>query len=362
MVAEYWNRIQGSLLQYCEKHLEVRLTKKLEQFILILEVVRIEKFVRTPYDQWMGRKELDRRPIARAFIAKCFFQFHTNELLIEALKMQPGLRELCGFESIYRIPSASTFSRAFAQFARDGLGDRVHKYLTETHIGGQIVMHISRDSTAVSAREKPAHKIKTAPMPKHKRGRPKKDEQRSAKELTRIQKQLDQTPEQALEELGYACNVGSKKDSKGNSHYWIGWKVHIDWADSIPVFVVTTSASVHDSQLAIPMARITARRVNACYQLMDSAYDAAPIHQACRELGHVPIIDPNRRRGDAAKMDPDRIRRYKERANAERGNSRLKDEFGFRTLRVRGHAKAHMHLMFGILTLFADQLLKIHRC
>jgi hypothetical protein len=43
---------------------------------------------------------------------------------------------------------------------------------------------------------------------------------------------------------------------------------------------------------------------------------------------------------------------------AERGNSRLKDEFGCRNLRVRGHAKAHLHVMLGILALFADQLLK----
>ena len=50
--------------------------------------------------------------------------------------------------------------------------------------------------------------------------------------------------------------------------------------------------------------------------------------------------------------------RFRERATAERGNSRLKDEFGCRLLRVRGHKKAHLHVMFGILALFADQLLK----
>ena len=43
---------------------------------------------------------------------------------------------------------------------------------------------------------------------------------------------------------------------------------------------------------------------------------------------------------------------------AERGNSRLKDEFGCHHLRVRGHAKAHLHVMLGVLALFADQLLK----
>ena len=40
-------------------------------------------------------------------------------------------------------------------------------------------------------------------------------------------------------------------------------------------------------------------------------------------------------------------------------NGRLKDEFGGRHLRVRGHAKVSCHLMFGILALTCDQLLRL---
>lgn len=43
----------------------------------------------------------------------------------------------------------------------------------------------------------------------------------------------------------------------------------------------------------------------------------------------------------------------------ERAYSRLKDSFGARYVRVRGHAKVHLHLMLGVITLFADQLLKL---
>jgi hypothetical protein len=39
--------------------------------------------------------------------------------------------------------------------------------------------------------------------------------------------------------------------------------------------------------------------------------------------------------------------------------ARLKDEFGGRNLRVRGAAKVMAHLMFGILALTADQVLKL---
>ena len=61
-----------------------------------------------------------------------------------------------------------------------------------------------------------------------------------------------------------------------------------------------TSASVHDSQAALPLATITAGRVTNLYDLMDSAYDAPEIAQKSRALGHVPIIDPNPRRGGKA--------------------------------------------------------------
>ena len=42
----------------------------------------------------------------------------------------------------------------------------------------------------------------------------------------------------------------------------------------------------------------------------------------------------------------------------ERVYSRLKDEFGERFVRVRGHMKVMAHLMFGLLALTADQLLR----
>ncbi len=41
-------------------------------------------------------------------------------------------------------------------------------------------------------------------------------------------------------------------------------------------------------------------------------------------------------------------RRYNERSTVERVDGRIKDEFGARSVRVRGHAKVMAHLMFGI--------------
>ena len=140
----------------------------------------------------------------------------------------------------------------------------------------------------------------------------------------------------------------------------------------IPLLCVTTSASVHDSQTAIPMMKRLSAVVTSLYDLMDSAYDApaikydAPAIKAVSvSLGHVPIIDQNRRRGPKLKLAPCEAVRYgersnRERSNAQRGNRRLKDSFGLRFVRVRGHAKVHLHTMLGVLALFADQLLKPH--
>ena len=52
-------------------------------------------------------------------------------------------------------PSEATFSRAFAEFAKSRLPNRVHEALIEHTHKAQLVGHISRDSTAIEAREKP---------------------------------------------------------------------------------------------------------------------------------------------------------------------------------------------------------------
>src|SRR5271170_7994884 len=51
--------------------------------------------------------------------------------------------------------------------------------------------------------------------------------------------------------------------------------------------------------------------------------------------------------------------RYNERSAAERVNGGLKDDFGGRYVRVRGHAKVFCHLMFGVLALAITQLMRL---
>ena len=105
---------------------------------------------------------------------------------------------------------------------------------------------------------------------------------------------------------------------------------------------------------------------------MDSAYDDARIRSHSLELGHVPIIAINPRSSErkkelreeaearrVARLTLPEDLRYRERSNVERVNSRLKDSFGGRHVRVRGHAKVACHLMFGIVALTVDQLMRL---
>lgn len=151
---------------------------------------------------------------------------------------------------------------------------------------------------------------------------------------------------------------------------WCGYKLHLDVADGqIPISAVLTAAHVHDSQVAIPLSTMSAQRVTALYELMDAAYDAQEIMEHVRSQGRVPIIDPKsfgrRSRNVVVRNYPRQLswaeaERYRERTIVERVNGRLKDEFGGRCVRVRGPAKVMAHLMFGVLALTADQLLRLY--
>ena len=108
-----------------------------------------------------------------------------------------------------------------------------------------------RSRGAKSRRPKPKQPAK----PKRKRGRPRKGEERPPKEPTRLQRQQAMTLPEMLDDLPQACDVGTKRNAKGYKESWIGYKLHIDAGDGgIPLSCILTSASVNDSQVAIPLA------------------------------------------------------------------------------------------------------------
>jgi len=167
-------------------------------------------------------------------------------------------------------------------------------------------------------------------------------------------------------ELPKACDVGVKRNAKGYRESWRGYRLHVDAADGdIPVSRVPAPASPRDSQAAIPLSRMTAERVDHCHGLMDAAHDSRETGAHARLAGRVPIIDTNPRRDAGLKerlarealgrrmaghVRHDRVR-YRQRSSGGRVNSALKDLYGGRHVRVRGHAKVACHLFSGVLAL-----------
>jgi Transposase DDE domain/Transposase domain (DUF772) len=328
-----------------------------QRFCEVLSLTDLGRFTRR-YD-WCGNgaPPCPRTWLAHAFIAKHVYQFPTTSALLEALRSRPLLRQLCGWDSPGELPSEPTFSRAFAEFAADQLPQQIHEHMVKTHAGPKLVGHVSRDATAIDACEKPAPKPAPAPKAPAKRGRPIRGQERPPAPPKRLDLQPGRTLAENLADLPTRCDVGCKRNSKGHQETWIGYKLHLDTVDGdFPVSAVLTSASMHDSQVAIPLAQMTVQRVTSLYDLMDSAYDAPQIHAFCAHLGHVPIIDPNPRRGEKIPLAPAQKQRFKERSAAERVNSLLKERYGGRWVRVRGAAKVMCHLMFGLVALTATAL------
>src|SRR5271157_1838426 len=355
-----WSYIQGYLFPSMREDIDP-ITEALGRLVTTLDVIGLEAFVPEP-PRGPGRPPVDRRALARAFVAKVVLGVPTTSALIERLDADKSLRRILGWERRSQVPSEATFSRAFAEFARGELPDKIHAALIERALGGRIIGAIARDATEIEAREKPVHNkandgkddppAPDNPPPPRKRGRPPKDDERPKPGPTRLERQVTQNLGQMLADLPTACDVG---------------------CGQIPVSCVLTSASVHDSQVAIPLMTMTSARVSYLYDLMDAAYDAAAIHDQSRALGHAPIVDRNFRADHQGKAEwgreverlklihmpdfDDRI--YDFRTMAERVNARLKDEFGARFLRVRGALKVKCHLMFGIVALAVDQIIRV---
>jgi len=325
-----------------------------------------------------GRPAKDRAALATAFIAKAVLNLPTTRDLIDRLRVDQALRQFCGWRSPRALPHESKFSRAFAEFAATELPQQLHEAVIAATQSQRLIGHIARDSTAIPARERfpeaAKEKQRASRKPKCKRAPGSFSKAKAAGRGTRIQRQRHQKLEQMLSDLPRQCDMGAKKNNQGQDQYWRGYKLHLDVADGqLPISAVLTSASVHDSQVAIPLMMLTAQRVVHLYELMDSAYDADDIHAHSRQLHHVPIIAPHPRRGtkkpsQLPKVFPVRPTpqltwaqqdRYKERTMSERVNARLKDEFGGSHIRVRGAAKVMAHLMLGVLALTVDQWLRM---
>jgi hypothetical protein len=383
-ITQFGHILQSHLYPVLEEQIGV-LDARAKRLVATLEMIPLARFVPSSRG-WMGRPSKDRYAMACAFVAKAVYGFTTTRQLLEQLRQDAQLRQICGWKLTQQLPHEATFSRAFDEFARMELPQFVHEALIRETQGDRLIGHIARDSTAIEAREHfpeteqpPAAKIVTMAATKQNKKGPRGPHKRwkggqrrpPLNPDTRLHRQRTMGLREMLAELPRDCSIGAKTNSQGNQHYWRGYKLHLDVADGqIPISAVLTGAKVHDSQVAIPLATMTTQRVTYCYELMDSAYDAQEIREHSHAMGHVAIVDPAARGRKSKSVtiplgkQPRQLSwaeadRYRERTMIERVHARLKDEFGGRFIRVRGAAKVMAHLMFGVLALTVDQLLRL---
>lgn len=348
------------------------LSPKEAKLIRILDFAEIEKFVS---EVKITNPPKDRKEIARAFIAKAVYNLQTTRDLIDRLKVDRVLRVICGWRYAHTIPSEAKFSRVAKELACFKTAAKTHQVFIEEYLSDTLFFYSSTDSTAIDVREKPLKK-KRVPKVKQKRGRKRKDDPTPAvpKVLSVCNQQLAMgSTAQMLQGISTSTDIGRKINAKGNGYAWIGGKLHLGVVDGdIPITAIYTSASVHDSQVAIPVINETSRRVDYLYDLCDKAYDSGAIITFSKKEGHIPIIDVNPRNSDETKgaIEGEKLllkmgfntpmsNHYNHRSSVERVNSYLKDSFGCKHITVKGATKVASHLMFGVLALCIHQSIKL---
>lgn len=362
-----WTNIQYKLFPELEGQIG-SLSKQLKSLIAILELIRIEEFI--PCTRFnLGRPVKDRHRIARAFIAKIVLKIPHTKFLVKHLESDKQLRTICGWEEGCRIPSESKFSRAFSDFANYALADRVHQALISAAYKDKIIGHLVKDSTPIEAREKYSRKEGSQKERKKQMNARHAREKRNG--LSRKQRQLRQNLSEMIQELPINCDFGVKTSAQGYKLAWKGYKLHTAVDDHcIPISAILTSASLNDSEAAIPLAEKSNKLAKNFYDLMDSAYDVKEVREHSLSLGHIPLVDKHSRsktQKAEKKQEEQRKKnlnfytaedkRYKERFPKERFNALFKDSYGGRNIRYRGHSKIFSHVMFGMLVLTAASLL-----
>ncbi len=83
------------------------LTEQEERLVSILEIAHIERYVPKYMTNFCypGRKPLDRRALARAFVAKAYCRLPTPSDLRRALLSAVNLKRICGFVTVADIPA-----------------------------------------------------------------------------------------------------------------------------------------------------------------------------------------------------------------------------------------------------------------
>jgi len=352
-----------------------KLSSKEAKLIKILDFAQIENFVCSAQ---ITNPPKDREELARAFVAKQVYNLQTTRDLIERLKIDRTLRIICGWRYHSEIPSESKFSRVFKEFSQQRIATKAHDLFIEKYLSETLFFYHSIDATAVELREK-AVKSKKEVKPKRRQGRPRKGEEGPPKKPSILQQQEQMNDaEEMLSLIKTECNTSIKQNSKGNRHRWIGGKLHLSVVDGdIPITALYSSATVHDSSLALPLIKQSSQKVTYLYDLADAAYDNKIIKNYSQKHNHRPIIDINPKNSKKLKAkialeksekkilgglnlynDSEDLH-YNQRSSVERVNAYLKDSYGCSKIYYQGAQKVASVFAFAVLSVCITQSLKL---
>jgi transposase len=313
----------------------------------ILHVIRVLEAMQKPLVRpyaGRGRKPLQYTPFMRSMWAKTLLGIDKTSSLIAMLKSDSNLRLVCGFE---KVPGKASFSRAYNYLSSTNITEETFDNLVKSTHKELVVYHVNRDSTAIQAREKRPWKV-------WKKGGNKPEKRVFKKTRHILKQQVQQTLEESLAAIPKNCAYGCKRNSRGNVQFWHGYKLHLDVSDTgFPLSAIVSSANVSDCHAAIILEKMTEQKVQFCYSLMDSAYDADVIRGFIESRGRVPIIETNPRWKHRPPLDFAKRERYKTRTYVERAYSYLKENLIPKSIYVKGHRKVSFVLMSAVLCLAA---------
>ena len=344
-----WRALEQGLFPFMMNEVG-ELTEKNKVFVAVCEAaVKPETF---EYAKWkgIGRPPVDHMAVYKAFLFKAVHDVPTTKEMIERLMLEPQSRRLCGWIWPEDVPCEAKFSEVNKEFSQMGFTDEWFGDFVKTFVGTEGRMSVCYDSAPVPVRAKAANRKRVLSELEPDQPEP----------GSRLEWQAGQDADTALEELPQDCDWGTKRDAHGKPRHWKGGKIHAAVTDDgIPVAIAYTSASLHDSQAMIPLMKKASERVPHIHDLADAAYDSETIRESSVEEGNQPIIDCNRRKADEApKMTEAEREAYKARGNDERLFAHLLDAHGGRHVRVRDPKKVWQHLMYGVLVVVVEQMMR----
>ena len=202
----------------------------------------------------------------RAVIAAKLEQIPTAAALVRRLKSDLVFRYNWGFGVLGSVPSEATISRFL-------------KVLTVTGILKELYCALVKQAEELGIIDTSSVAIDSSKVEAYGKSKPRK----------------------YLSLDGSSSDWGVKQNTDGNKIAWFGYKLHIatDTKSELPIALEVTPASIHDSTVALAIAKQVKENVKTTprYYLMDSGYDSADIYTAVRYDHKAQAIIPLNLRG-----------------------------------------------------------------